>query len=130
MSCVRSLQVWAKRSRRVCLWRRHHDMIPTVTRANGLPYEKWPRAPKLDKLERLASLITPGEIRVGIAYDLARVLLREEAQHTGPGFATLGQVVLVQPGGIAPKRDRVKVQGEGVGLRKQHRRHGADPARE
>ena len=44
MSCVRSLQVWAKRSRRVRLERRHHDMIPTVTRVNGLPYEKWPRA--------------------------------------------------------------------------------------
>src|SRR3989449_4911732 len=60
------------------------------------------RLPKLDKLERLASLVTPGEIRVSIAYDLALVLLREEAQHTGPGFATPGQVVLVQPGGIAP----------------------------
>src|SRR4030095_5365495 len=31
--------------------------------------------PKLDKLERLASLITPGEIRVGIADDLTLVLL-------------------------------------------------------
>ena len=86
--------------------------------------------PKLDKLERLASLITPGEIRVGLADDLAIGLLRAEAQHTGPGFATPGERVLVQPGGIAPKRDRVKVQGEGVGLRKQQRRHGADPARE
>src|SRR5262245_14110477 len=84
--------------------------------------------PKLDKLERLASLITPGEIRVGIADDLALVLVREEAQHTGPGFATPGQVVLVQPGGIASKWDRVKVQREGGGLRKQQRRHGADPA--
>src|SRR2546425_608274 len=74
------------------------------------------RLPKLDKLERFASLITPGEIRVGIAYDLALVLLREEAQHTDPGFATPGEIVLVQPGGIAPKRDRVKVQGEGVGF--------------
>lgn len=46
--------------------------------------------PKFDKLERLTSLITPGEIRVGLAYDLALVLLCEEAQHTGPGFATLG----------------------------------------
>src|SRR5262245_57561778 len=44
MSCVRSLQVWAQESRRVRLERRHHDMIPTVTRSNGLPYEKWPRA--------------------------------------------------------------------------------------
>src|SRR4029453_19454563 len=61
------------------------------------------RLPKLDKLERLASLVTPSEIRVGIADDLAVVLLREEAQHTGPGFATPGQVVLVQPGSIAPK---------------------------
>src|ERR1044072_797981 len=86
--------------------------------------------PKLDTLERLASLITPSEIRIGIANNLALVLLREEAQHAGPGFATPGEIVLLQSGGIAPKRDRVKVQGEGVGLRKQHRRHGADPARE
>src|SRR5215510_15474601 len=70
--------------------------------------------PKLDKLKCCASLVTPGEIRVGIADDLALVLVREEAQHTGPGFATPGEIVLVQPGGIAPKRDRVKVQGEGV----------------
>src|SRR6476619_7540327 len=63
------------------------------------------RLPKLDNLERLASLVTPDEMRVGIADDLAIVLLREEAQQTGPGFATPGQVVLVQPGGIAPKRD-------------------------
>jgi hypothetical protein len=84
--------------------------------------------PNLNKLERFTSLVTPGEIRVGIADDLALMLLCEKAQHTGPGFATPGQVVLVQPGGIAPKRDRVKVQGEGVGLRKQQRRHGADPA--
>src|SRR5215813_4134210 len=84
--------------------------------------------PKLDKLERLASLITPGEIRVGIADDLARVLWCEEAQHTGPSLATLGEIVPVQPGGIAPKRDWVKVKREGGGVRKQHRRHGADPA--
>src|SRR5262245_45806915 len=44
MSCVCSLQGRAKESRRVRLCRRHHDMIPTATRANGLPYEKWPRA--------------------------------------------------------------------------------------
>src|SRR5215472_3118243 len=42
------------------------------------------RLPQLNKLERLASLITPGEIGVGRAYDLALVLLRDEAQHTGP----------------------------------------------
>src|SRR5215831_14834948 len=46
--------------------------------------------PKLDKLERCASLVTPGEIGVGIADNLALVLLREAAQHTGPGFATPG----------------------------------------
>ena len=44
------------------------------------------------------------------------MLLCEEAQHTGPGLATLGEIVLVQPGSIALKRDRVKVQGEGAGL--------------
>src|SRR5713101_1975087 len=86
--------------------------------------------PQLDTLERLASLVTPSEMRVGLAYDLALVLVRADAQHTGPGFATPGQGVLVTPGGIAPKRERVNVQGKGVGLRKQPRRHGADPARE
>src|SRR5215813_7140878 len=44
MSCVRSLQVLAERSRQEGLCERHHDMIPTATRANFLPYEKWPRA--------------------------------------------------------------------------------------
>ena len=33
------------------------------------------------------------------------MLLSEEAEHTGPGFATFGQVVLVQPCGIAVKAD-------------------------
>ena len=84
--------------------------------------------PKLNKLERFASLGTPGEMRVGLAYDLAIMLWCENAQHTSPGFATPGQVVLVPPGGIAPQRERVQVQGEGVGVRTQQRRHGADPA--
>src|SRR5262249_58354756 len=44
MSCVRSLQVLAERSRQEGLCERHHDMIPRATRANFLPYEKWPRA--------------------------------------------------------------------------------------
>ena len=85
---------------------------------------------KLAVLERLVSLITPGEMGVGIAYDLARVLLRKDAQHTGPGCATPWEIGRLQASGIAPKRDRVKGQGEGVGVWKQHRRHGADPARE
>jgi len=42
-----------------------------------------------------ASLVTPGEMRVGRADNLAIVLLREEAQHTGPGFATLGEIGLL-----------------------------------
>ena len=86
--------------------------------------------PKRDTLACLASLITPGEMRVGLADDLAIVLLCAEAQHPGPGLATRGERVLGQSGGIAPTRDRVQVQGEGVGVREQHRRHGADPARE
>ena len=64
----------------------------------------------------------------GLAYDLAIMLWCENAQHTSPGFATPGQVVLVPPGGIAAQRERVQVQGEGVGVRTQQRRHGADPA--
>jgi hypothetical protein len=67
------------------------------------------RLPKLAQLERLASLVTPGEIGVGIADNLALVLVREEAQHTSPSCATPGERGLVQSGGIAPKRDRVKV---------------------
>ena len=48
------------------------------------------RLPQLAKLARLASLVTPGEMRVGRADDLTLVLLRAEAQHPGPGCATPG----------------------------------------
>jgi hypothetical protein len=58
---------------------RGHDLGITV---QPLRMDSGEVLPKLDTLERLASLVTPGEIRVGIADDLAIVLLREEAQHT------------------------------------------------
>ena len=85
--------------------------------------------PQLDTLERRASLRTPGAMRVGRADDLARVLWGAAAQHPGPGLATRGEIGLVQPGSIAPKRERGQVQGAGVGWRTHHRRHGAAPAR-
>ena len=86
--------------------------------------------PQRDKLERRTRLGTPGERRLGLAEDPALVRVRADAHHPGPGVATPGPGVLVQPGGIAPTRARGQVQGAGGGVRTQHRRSGADPARE
>ena len=109
-------------------WRplgRGHDLSSKVS---PLRMDSGAFRPTRDTLERRASLGTPGERRVGKADDLALVLVRAEAPHTGPGLATPGQVVLGQPSGIAPQRARVRGQGAGVGVRKHPRRHGAAPA--
>src|SRR5262249_40898695 len=43
MSCVRSCRCWLNGQTKGSI-QGYHDMIPTATRANVLPYEKWPRA--------------------------------------------------------------------------------------
>jgi len=105
--------------------RRGHDLGSKVP---PLGMDSGEIRPKFDQRERLARLVTSGEMRVGRADDLARVLVREEAPHPGPGFATPGPGGRVQPGGSAPQRARVQVQRAGVGVRKPPRRPGADPA--
>jgi hypothetical protein len=96
-------------------WRalgRGHDLRSKVS---PLRMDSGAFLPTRDTLERRASLGTPGERRVGRADDLALVLWRADAPPTGPGCATPGQVVLGQPAGLAPQRERVRGQGAGGG---------------
>jgi hypothetical protein len=75
--------------------------------------------PELDEAQRLAGLVLPVEIGVGIAENAAFLFVGEEGQDAGASLAAHGQIVVVQTAGIASVGNGVKVEGEGVGRREQ-----------
>jgi len=100
----------------------------------GPEAHNWQLVAGLPELARIGGrdfpvLVGAGQVGVGIAQDAAFLFLGEEGQDAGRCLAALGEVVVVQPRGVATVGDGVKVQSKGTPRREQHGGQCLDPAR-